>query len=164
MMARVAMASRELGPGEVETRRRQRLLRRFIVGAGVLGAVLGGTIGGVIGASHPDGLGTVAELRIAPWLAIVLALGFLIVLVGVPAYAFRTVDEMKVQRNLRGMTAGCFAVLGSYPVWQMLAAGGMVPQPSAFAVFLICYAAMAVSLGVMKWRDGAFPFQTHREN
>lgn len=155
-----AMDRPALGPGERETLRRRRFMRRFILASLVLGGALGGAIGGLVGAApHTDNF-DVSQLKVAPMFALVLALGCILVFVGLPLLALRTVDEMKVQRNLRGLAIGCLAVLGGYPAWQMLAAGGMLPQPGALGIFIIGYLGMALSLIIMKWRDGALHFQS----
>lgn len=53
------------------------------------------------------------------------------------------------------MTGGCLAVLGLYPAWQMLAAGGLAPQPSALGIFAICYAVTIGTFVVLQIRGRA---------
>jgi hypothetical protein len=141
---------RELGPGELAMRARTRLKWAMLIVAWLIGGVLGGIVGGS-DRNHLTGFDP-ARIVLNPALSIVLAIGFLGAMAGLPLYMFGQVDEMKVQRNLRSMTGGLLAVLGGYPAWQMLAAGGLVPQPSGFDVFVIGYVAMLVSFVVQKLR------------
>ncbi|OQW48301.1 MAG: hypothetical protein A4S16_01175 [Proteobacteria bacterium SG_bin6] len=140
------MAGRELGPGERTARRNRRRMYYFLGGSVVFGAVLGGAIKS-FELSERAGLHDITALRLPPVVAALLAIGFLAALIGIPVYSFRLIDEVKVQNNLKAMSGACLAVVGGYPAWQALAAGGLVPQPSALGVFLIAYLAMAV-LGI----------------
>ncbi|MFM9828000.1 MAG: hypothetical protein ACKVOB_04530 [Sphingomonas sp.] len=148
--------NRKMGPGELAALKRQRFMRWFIFGTGAFGAVLGGVIGGFVGKAGLPFLFDVKLLSLPPALSMLLAIGFVIGFIVLPIYAFRAVDEMKAQRNLRGMSSACLAVLGGYPAWQMLAAGGYLPQPTGLGVFAPCYFALLVVLVVLKYRDGAF--------
>lgn len=140
------MAAQQLGPGERIARRNRRRMYYFLSGCVVFGAVLGGAIK-AFELSERAGLHDITALRLPPLVAVLLAIGFLAALIGIPVYSFRLIDEVKVQNNLKAMSGACLAVVGGYPAWQALAAGGLVPQPSALGVFLIAYLAMAV-LGI----------------
>ena len=150
-MMGMAMPGRDLGPGERIARRNRRRMYAFFAVTALFGGVVGGAIGGLdMGNTH----GFAPEaIRLPPLVAVLVAIGSVLALAGVPLYAFRLVDEVKVRRNLQGMTAGCLGVLGGYPAWQALAAGGLVPQPSAFGVFLIAYGVMLVASIALKIRD-----------
>jgi len=144
---------RELGPGERATLARERFQRNFLIGCMLLGGGVGIALaisteysGGLIeGLAH-------GAITLHPVVAIVLALGMLIGLVALPVYGFRTIDEVKVMRNLWSMSVGWFVVIGGYPAWAMLAAGGLVPQPHALGLFLLAYGVTMVAYLIAKWR------------
>lgn len=140
----------ELGPGERITRRNRRRMFVFLGASLVLGAVLGSAMS-AFDTSNVDGFAP-AAIRMAPLPALLLAIGFVVGLIAVPLYLFRIVDEVKVRQNMQAMTAGCIAVTGGYPAWQALAAGGWLPQPSAWGVFLLGYGVMVIAALAMKLR------------
>ena len=153
-MTATAMTEREMGPGERAMRKRQRLQRNFLIGCALFGAVIGGMLasgtayqGGLI-----EGLSRGA-ITVHPMLAITLAIGLLIGLVALPIYGFLKIDEVKVKRNLWSMAAGWFVVIGGYPAWAMLAAGGLMPQPTALPLFAATYAATLIAFTVQWLRD-----------
>ncbi|HEX4692996.1 hypothetical protein [Sphingomonas sp.] len=143
------MAEHDLGPGERAGRARRRFMLMLIIGGGALGGILGGVIGG---SSAGKGGFDPAHLTLNPAAAVLMAAGCLIALVALPLYMFVKVDEMKAKRNMKAMTAGCLAVIGGYPAWQMLAAGGFVPQPSALGMFVIAYGIMALVSLFLRFR------------
>ncbi|MGJ3647218.1 hypothetical protein ACLB0R_01920 [Sphingomonas sp. GlSt437] len=147
--------ARQLGPGELAARKRARYRLIVLTGCGLFGGVLGAFIGAAVAEGHAttNGWFDPAKLVLSPIAATVLALGFVIGLVGLPVYFFGQVDELKVRRNLQSMTGGLLAVLGGYPAWQLLAAGRLVPQPSAFGIWLIGYFSMVAMYLVFKVRD-----------
>lgn len=140
------MSVEQLGPGERIARRNRRRMYYFLGACTLLGAVLGLAVK-FFELSDSVGASNLAALRLPPIAALLLAAAFIAALVGIPIYSFRMIDEVKVQQNLRAMSGACLAVVGGYPAWQALAAGGLLPQPSAVGVFLIAYLAMAV-LGI----------------
>ena len=150
MMAKAMTERRELGPGERANRARVRFKWIMLIVAGAVGGVLGGIVGGA-DHGHLTGFDP-ARIVLDPTLAVFVAIGFAAAMGGLPLYLFTQVDEMKVQRNLKGMTGGLIAVLGGYPAWQMLAAGGLVPQPTAFDIFAIGYVAMLATFVTLKLR------------
>ncbi|MGL4314680.1 MAG: hypothetical protein ACRCSO_11905 [Sphingomonas sp.] len=145
---------REIGPGERISRQRERYTRMVSIGCGVFGGVLGGVIGAAVAKGHAttNGWFDPTKLTLSAPVAILLALGFIIGLVGLPLYMFGQVDELKVRRNLEAMTAGLFAVLGGYPAWQLLAAGGLLPQPSPIGIFSLGYVGMIAAFVIGKLR------------
>lgn len=152
-MARAIMAERrEMGPGERADRARTRTKWAMLVGSLVFGGILGGLVGGADQGngglfSHPE------RLILSPALSITLAIGFVIGFVGLPVYFYGKVDELKVRINLQGMAGGCLTVLGGYPAWQMLAAGGFMPQPTALGIFALCYFGMLVVYLAARYRS-----------
>lgn len=157
MMARNATmheSANSLGPGPGERRLRQR--RRNHFGYLALCLALGGVLGGVMGAfdSGPNHSVLIDFTRLAlpPAIAVVIAIAFILSLVVLPLYMFRKIDELKVLQNMQALSGGAFAVLGGYPAWQLLAAGGLAPQPSAWGVFLLGYGFMLVSFVALRLR------------
>ncbi|OYY72489.1 MAG: hypothetical protein B7Y47_03420 [Sphingomonas sp. 28-63-12] len=147
------MADREMGPGELATLARKRYKQRFFIGLVISGGLIGGLIGGF---DRHEGSGTIwdfAALQLSPLVAVPAALAVLIGMVGVPLYMFGKIDELAVRRNLRGMAAGWLAVMGGFPAWFVLAAGGLAPAPTAFGVFLLAYGVTLITFLILKWRD-----------
>ena len=142
----------EINPGEARLRKRQ---RRQIIYLGIAAA-----IGGVVGFStgffdQGDGnlfSGDWEDLKLSPAVAIAVAAALVVGFLILPLYGFRLIDELKREQNLIGMTGGCLAVLTGFPVWAVLYAGGFTPPPTAFGIFLICFASMAASFLYVKWR------------
>lgn len=152
-MMDMTMTDRPPGPGELAARKRDRFLATVLAGC----AVVGGALGGVLGVYDTRGSAFVdpGRLTLPPAVAVALAVGLACALIAVPLYMFTKVDEMKVRRNLRSMTGGCLAVLGLYPAWQMLAAGRLMPQPSALGIFAICYVATIGTFAILQLRGRA---------
>jgi hypothetical protein len=147
------MADRELGPGERALKAQARFRLFLLIGCTLLGGVLGGILG-IADAGPGKNLFTdYAHLSLSPVMAVLLAIGFLIGLVGLPLYLFSKVDELKVLRNMQSMVGGWFAVIGGFPAWQLLSAGGLAPPPSAIGLFLLAYGFTLVTFVVLKFRD-----------
>ena len=150
-----AMTEREMGPGERATLARQRFQRNYLLAAAAFGGVIGGVLAvGAPGPRHAFVALAQGQLKLDPWFAIAIAVALLIGLAGMPIYSFRTIDEVKVRRNLWSMTAGWFVMVAGYPAWAVLAAGGLLPQPSAVALFLGSYGATMMAYVVLRLRDG----------
>ena len=153
-LPKTGVASDRPGPGERAARARERFHRNYLLGA----AAFGGVIGGMLAVATPGtryALTALAQgqLKLDPVLAIVIAVAVLIGLGALPAYGFRTIDEVKVQRNLWSMTAGWFVVVAGYPAWAVLAAGGLLPQANAAALLLATYGATMIAYSVLWLRD-----------
>lgn len=143
---------RELGPGERAMRARARFRNRVLVAVVLFGGLLGLAMGLADKHDGPSGVLDIDKMTVSPAVAVLLAIGFLIGLVVAPLYMFRQVDELKVLRNMQSMVAGWFAVIGGFPAWQMLAAGGLAPQPTAVGLFLLAYGMTLVTFVVLKVR------------
>ncbi|MEE4317958.1 hypothetical protein [Erythrobacter dokdonensis] len=142
----------QLGPGEARTRKRQRNQIIFLGIAGLIGGVIGFATGFFDQGDGSLFAGDWEQLKLPPALALVivaLLIGGLIVL---PLWGFRMVDDYKRQHSLIGFTGGCIAVLGGFPIWAALYAGGFVPPPHAFGIFAIAYVAMIASFAFARWR------------
>lgn len=143
----------KLGPGERATLARQRYQRNFLMVGALLGAVIGGILGGASpGAGSAFAALAKGQLTLSPLTAILLALALVAGLVVLPIYGFRTIDEVKVRRSLWSMAAAWFVVIAGYPVWAVLAAGGLLPQPSAVALFIAAYGATMIAFVVLRLR------------
>ncbi|MBX9732137.1 MAG: hypothetical protein K2X59_12475 [Sphingomonas sp.] len=149
------MAKREMGPGELAMQARKRYQRRLYIGLIIFAAVIGSMIGAFDRHPHEGGpsLSHITGLQLSPAIAIIGAIGLMIGLVGLPLYMFRTIDELAARRNLRGLAAGSMAVLGGYPAWFVLSAGGLAPEPTALGLFLLGYGVSLVTFIILKWRD-----------
>lgn len=157
-MTATAMTDRDSdlrpGPGERAARARERYQRNYLLGAAAFGGVIGGLLAvGTPGTRHALAALAQGQLKLDPLFAVVLAVAVLIGLGALPAYGFRTIDEVKVRRNLWSMAAAWFAVIAGYPAWVVLAAGGLLPQPSALGLFVGAYAATMLAYVVMRLRD-----------
>lgn len=156
MMARMTGRSLEMskaiGPGEriTQARRRNKLL--YLIGSLAFGAVLGASLGLLDQRPGNRGFFSFTTMTLDPGVSIAMAILLAIGLVAVPIYMFRKVDELAVQHNLRAMSAGWFAMMAGYPIWQALAAGGWAGQPTALGIFLLGYGITMVTYLVAKWR------------
>ncbi|MFN4038312.1 MAG: hypothetical protein ACK4IB_03170 [Erythrobacter sp.] len=141
-----------LGPGEARTRSRQ---RRQIAFLGV-SVVIGGIIGGLTGAfDQGDGSlfsGEWEKLKLNPTIAIVISTLLVLGFIALPLRGFGQIDEFKRENNFIGFTGGCLAVIAGFPIWAVLHAGGMLPPPHAFGVWVIGFGAMGVSYLFARWR------------
>lgn len=152
MTASPAVSDRELGPGERANLARRRYKQRFYIALFVFGGLVGGLVGG-LSQSRDKGLAGLDTLSLPPVAAIMLASAMVIGLVAIPIYMFGKVDELAVRRNLRGMAAGWLAVIGGYPAWYLLAAGGLAPAPNALGLFMLAYGVTLVTFIILKMRD-----------
>ncbi len=142
-----------LTPGEARTRQRRRRKFVYLAVAGAIGGLMGGLV-----ASNDRGDGNLfsgdyAELALDPMLAIVLAAGFFFALVLFPLWGFTQIDEVQREQNFIGFTGGCLAMLGGFPMWAMLHAGGHAPPPDAFGLFGVGFAALLLSFLFAKLRS-----------
>ncbi|WP_285710065.1 hypothetical protein [Erythrobacter oryzae] len=140
------------GPGERRTLQRQRRQMGYIALAGVLGGLIG-LITGIF--DQGDGSlfgGDWESLKLPP----MLALGLVVLLIGgfvvLPLWGFRMIDDYKREHNYIAFTGGCVSVLGGYPIWAVLYAGGFTPPPHAFGIFAIAYVSMIASFLYARWR------------
>lgn len=141
-----------LGPGEARTRIRQRRQLVFIA----LGGVIGGIIGGLTGL-FDQGNGNLFsgdwdKLKLNPAIAIVISALIIVGFIALPLRGFGQIDEFKRENNFIGFTGGCLAVIGGFPIWAVLHAGGMLPPPHAFGIWVIGFGAMSVSYLYARWR------------
>ena len=140
------------GPGEARTRQRNRTQLLYIG----LAAVIGGVIGFATGFfDQGDGNlfgGNWEDLKLPPLLAIGLVVMLVAAFIVLPLYGFRMIDDYKREQNFIAFTGGCVSVLGGFPVWAVLHAGGFVPPPHAFGIFAIAYVSMLLSFLYARWR------------
>lgn len=141
-----------LGPGEARTRQRRRNQIIYVSLAGVAGGIIGFATGFF---DQGDGnlfAGDWDKLKLPPMLALGLVVLILGALVALPVYGFRMIDDYKREHNLIAFTGGCLAVLGGFPVWAVLYAGGFAPPPHAFGIFAMAYVGMLASFAFARWR------------
>ncbi len=155
MMGRLPDMAKPIGPGEKITRARRRTKLVYLAGAALFGAMLP-TVLALLN-RNPESTGkagiSFTSMTLDPAVSVGLAIILALVLVAVPIYMFRKVDELAVQQNLRAMCAGWFAMLGGFPVWQALAAGGWAEQPHAAGIFVLGYLVTMVTFLIVKWRS-----------
>ncbi|MEA1619629.1 hypothetical protein SOQ14_11940 [Erythrobacter sp. T5W1-R] len=141
-----------LGPGEARTRTRQ---RRQMIFLGV-SVVIGGTIGGLTGAfDQGDGSlfsGDWDKLKLNPAIAVLVSALLVIGFIALPLRGFGQIDEFKRENNFIGFTGGCLAVLAGFPIWAVLYAGGMLPPPHAFGIWLLGFFGMFASYLIARIR------------
>ncbi|MFZ9396088.1 MAG: hypothetical protein ACO25F_08530 [Erythrobacter sp.] len=140
------------GPGEARTRQRSRRMTIFYSASAVLGFALGFGLANVEQGEGNFLTGDIAALTLDPAIAVIVALGFFVGLMVLPVWGFTQIDEHQARNNLISMAAGCQIVLAGYPVWAVLAMGGLLPLPGAFGIWLLAFLAMAVTFGVLKLR------------
>lgn len=154
MMARISpMVDRQMGPGELATLQRRRYKQRVFIGLVLFGGLLGGLIGGFDRHEGNGSIWDIAGLQLSPAIAVFAALAVVAALVGLPLYMFTKIDELMVRRNMRAMTAGWLAVMGGFPAWFVLSAGGLAPAPTALGLFLLAYGVTLITFTFLKWRD-----------
>lgn len=153
-MMETIMTSDQAAPlsGEERTRRRRRRQWMYFGVAVILGAALGALVSAYDSGGGDLFLGDYTSLRLDPALSLVLAAGFLLGFVFLPLWGFTQIDEMQREQNMIGFTGGCVAVLGCFPIWAMLHAGGHAGPPDAFGVFAVGFSAMAISFFYAKFR------------
>lgn len=148
----LSVAESETNPGEAATRRRIRYRNRVMIGSMAIGLVLGFSLSFFDVGDGDLFSGTADRIELAPAIAVLLAIGFGFGLVALPLYMYGKVDELAQRDNMIGMSAGWFAVIGGYPIWQSLAAGGLAGQPTAFGIFALGFLFTMVTFGILKLR------------
>ena len=139
-------------PGEARTRARRNRKIAYLVFTGALGAVLGATLSGLEGGEGYFWSGDIENLHLPVWGAIVLAIAFLLALVALPLWGFTQIDDYQARQNLIGYAGGCIAAVAGYPVWAVLAMGGLLPFPTAFGIFAIAFGATMLTFPFVKLR------------
>ena len=89
----------ELTPGEARTRQRQRRYVGYVAFASVIGGIAGFFTGFL---DQGDGnllAGDFEQLKLAPWLALVIAAAMLVGFLVLPLYGFRLVDDYKREQS-----------------------------------------------------------------
>ena len=152
-MTMAADPSRPLGPGEVRSRQRRRRQIAYIAFAGFVGGVIGLATGFFDRGEGDLFAGGWDKLVLDPLVAIVIAALLLFGFAVLPLWGFTQIDELKREHNLVSFTGGCIAVLSGFPVWAVLSAGGFVPPPHPFGVWMIGFVAMSVSYLYARWRS-----------
>lgn len=138
--------------GEQKVRKQTRKYIGMFVGALIFGGLIGYLMGFSEGGSGNFLTGDVENLTMTPGMAIALAAAIFIGLIGYPLYTLRHVDELERAINVKATAIAGLVALGLYPVWQVLAIGGLVPHPSAHTMFLATMAAGFITYTWLKFR------------
>lgn len=142
------MAERTPGVGEAAARTSR---RRFW---GILGGMFGvGLVMGAAGAALQlrDG-GGLFEGTLPPWFALTSAIVTLVALTLGSWAFFRRIDELERQDNLVAAAAGANVLMFIYPVWFVLARGGLVREPHHLMLFGILFLTMTGTYLFRKFR------------
>ncbi len=136
----------DLKPGPGEARTRQRMYRQiaYFFVAVVLGVLIGYGSG-----QSEDGKGNLFQgdwlnLSLDPMIAVLLAIGIFVGFFVLPVWSFRTSDELKREHSFISFTASSLGVVAGFPIWAALFAGGFLPAPDAFDIWIIAFVAMAI--------------------
>ena len=139
-------------PGEARTRARQRRKWAFMIFAAMLGAAIGAFMSGVESGEGDFFTGDIESLTMPVWASLAMAAAFFVAFAVLPIWGFRQIDDYHERQNLIGYAGGCIAAVAGYPIWAVLAVGGLAPFPTAFGVFAIAFAATMLTFGVVKLR------------
>lgn len=142
----------EVNPGEARTRARRNRKIAYMVFAGVIGAAIGAFLSQVEGGEGNFFSGDIESLTLPMWAALTLAAAFTFALGALPIWGFTQIDDYQARQNLIGYAGGCVAVVTAYPVWAVLAMGGLLPFPTAFGIFAIAFIATMLTFLVAKLR------------
>lgn len=141
------------GSGEARYRQRRRKKIVYYTVSGVLAGFLGYFLAKSERGEGSFVEGDIANLTLDPAVSLVFAAAMIIALLVVPLWGYSQIDEHAMKNNLVGMAAGCMAVISGYPAWAVLSMGGWIAAPTAFGIFLLCFAVMTLTFGVMKLRS-----------
>jgi len=147
------MADQATLTGEEKIARRSRRYRNIVIASGLFGGIIGFSLGFFDLGNGNLLTGQTEALRLPPAIAVLIAFGFLIGFVIWPLYSLSKIDEHQQRNNMISMSAGWFAMIGAYPIWQSLAAGGFAEQPTAFGVFLVGLAFTIITIIMTRLRN-----------
>ncbi len=139
------------GPGEARMRLRNRKQALYIAFAALVGGVIGATTSF---ADRGDGdlfSNDWDKLALDPMVAILLAVLLLFGFAILPLYGFRSIDELKREWNLIGLSGGCTAVLAGFPMWAVLHAGGIGSAPTPFGIWALGFGGMMIAYAYAWW-------------
>lgn len=142
----------EINPGEARTRARRNRKIAYLIFAGIVGAVLGALMSGLESGEGSLFSGDIENLTLPVWGAIALAIAFLLAFAALPVWGFTQIDDYQMRQNLIAYAGGCIAAVAGYPVWAVLAMGGLLPFPTAFGIFAIAFGGTMLTFGVVKLR------------
>lgn len=142
--SRAAATMREAEDIGAAAERRQRGKWRRLLGLAIASGVATGLAFAFTRTGDGSGAGT-----LSPGLTIAGAVVYVLMMV-LGSYAMvRVTDEVEVRNNVVGLAAGGAALLLCYPPWWMLWRGGLVPEPTHLAMFLLMF---GPALAVYVWK------------
>jgi hypothetical protein len=133
MMRSMAM-SVDSGVGEARERARSRRWRNILLGAGAMGLIPGFLLGYSLNDSILD-----PSTTWPGWIAIMLAVTYLIAVTVGSWLLYRQVDELQRQVYGKAAMVAASAVIILYPVWWILWMGALAPEPIHWVIFLTLY-------------------------
>lgn len=139
-------------PGEARTRARRNRKIAYLFVAAIIGAGIGAFLSGVESGEGDFLLGDIEALTMPVWAALALAVAFFVSLAALPLWGFTQLDDYQIRQNLIAYAGGCVAVVAGYPMWAVLAMGGLLPFPTAFGVFAMAFLATMVTFAAVKLR------------
>ncbi|WP_164116738.1 hypothetical protein [Sphingorhabdus sp. Alg239-R122] len=138
--------------GEQKVKNQNRKMLKMVAFSLVIGGVIGTLLRNIDGGAVNLLTGNTENISLNPLTAILVAAAIFIGLIGFPLYSLRHVDELERRININATAISGLAVLGAFPVWLLLAIGGLLPHPTAYGMFLIAMASGFVSYLWLKFR------------
>ncbi|MGL4488817.1 MAG: PEP-CTERM sorting domain-containing protein [Rhizobiaceae bacterium] len=131
------------------------LKKRLRVWAGVATlAGAGAVVGFLVAIMETDGPTFMAR-QLDPNTAIWLALATALVLIFGSWFYWRNIDEVERNSNIVGTASGGGTLILCYPPWFLLWKGGLVPEPSHVAMFLIVCVSGALVFLIKQYSRGS---------
>jgi len=145
MMRSMAMDERSLGEKRLKARSRRWWL--ILLGAGAAGLIPGFLLG-------LSSKGDLYSLTMAwpAWIAILLAVTFVVAVTAASWLLYRQVDEHQQQNYGKAAVLAAGIVIILYPAWFILWMGEILPEPSHWVIFLTLYITYAVGSLYYRYR------------
>jgi uncharacterized membrane protein YfcA len=125
--------------------------RKFWAVLGII-TLVGMTVGAVLGYqfAHHDFDPDAALSAIPPWLIVSAALLYVLSVSWGTWRFVKVIDEVELQDNLWGSTAGFYFYGLAFPLWWGLWTAGLVPEPNDWAMFIATVVAGMLVYGMRK--------------
>ena len=112
---------------------------------------VGGITGLVFALTQQDGA-ALYQGTIPAWVAVALAVLWLVSVVGGSFWLKRHIDEIEQAAQLWGIATGGTVVIVLYPIWYLLWRGQMIAEPNAHIMFGTLYVVMIAAYLWKKFR------------